>query len=579
MVSKPKLGIVGYYHYGNYGDELFLDVFRQHLGDFEFVFFQDMLRRPYFRTPLAEKVRSVDAILIGGGDLVIPNYWSDQYFEPQYLEKPVYIHGVGVPTWGGKTPRSSSVWPASSSTRACGTFMFETSRAGTGSSAKLAPTIDTQVTPDIVCALDLPEVTRADGAPIFGLISRKQNPGSIHWKNIHALCARAKSYGYRLRHIVLATGVIGKEDREAVAESALHEAEVFVTESITDLTRAIGECAVVASMKFHGCVVATMYGTPAITLITTDKFRNFYKLIERDELVAHHRHETLPDRLPRYVAKIPDLTRKDIGNRARQGLGALAQLIRKDLGISSTPGTWRVAVPPPARAYRTWREADINTGGDGGEPGNEKGVEQLYAVAARAQRHCRLRLHPAGELGNIRPCVVYCDDVLGLRTGRHRGSRRGAGLPVSRSQHSYPSPTRQQRRPRLRARGVAALSRPGLAARPQPSLPVRTVDAASRTSAGRMQSQDPALGAVFGRQWKDHRLKTASNYVLFDMVGDVLSLADGVIVHSQFGLNKLRATYGAKATSRITVIPHFAPPLKVTSPADARKRSTFPLIS
>ena len=106
-----------------------------------------------------------------------------------------------------------------------------------------------------------------------------------------------------------------------------------MSESIADLTRAIGECAVVASMKFHGCVVATMYGTPAITLITTDKFRNFYKLIERDELVAHHRHDTLPDRLPKYVTKIPDLTRKDVGNQARQGLSALGELMRKDLRI------------------------------------------------------------------------------------------------------------------------------------------------------------------------------------------------------------------------------------------------------
>jgi hypothetical protein len=38
----------------------------------------------------------------------------------------------------------------------------------------------------------------------------------------------------------------------------------------------------------------------------------------------------------------------------------------------------------------------------------------------------------------------------------------------------------------------------------------------------------------------------------------------------------LRATYGAKATSRTTVIPHFAPRLKVTSPAEARKQLDIP---
>ncbi len=91
-----------------------------------------------------------------------------------------------------------------------------------------------------------------------------------------------------------------------------------------------------------------------------------------------------------------------------------------------------------------------------------------------------------------------------------------------------------------------------------------------------MLSQNSALGDVFGRQWKESRLKTQANYVLFDMVGEVLSLADGIIVHSRYALNKLRATYGVDATSKIAVIPHFAPALKITSRLDARRRLALP---
>lgn len=332
MAPKRKLGVVGYYHYGNYGDELFLDVFGQSLHDFDFVFFQDALRRPYFHTPLAEKVDKVDAILIGGGDLIIPSYWTDQYFEPEFLAKPVYIHGAGVPTWGGENPEIVA--------RLAGFLQHPNVRhihvrdmqSRAWIEKKLAPKVDITVTPDIVCALELPDVKPSGTAPIFGLVSRKQKPGSIRWDNVQALCQRARSYGYRIRHIILATGIIGQEDMDAVTESSLDDVEVVVSESIADLTRAIGECTVLASMKFHGCVVATMFGIPAITLITTDKFRNFYALIEREELVAHHWHETLPDRLPRYLARIPHATRNDIRTRARDGLDRLAERIRADLG-------------------------------------------------------------------------------------------------------------------------------------------------------------------------------------------------------------------------------------------------------
>lgn len=333
MSSKRKLGVVGYYHYGNYGDELFLDVFSKYLPDFEFIFFQDSLSRPYFRTPLEDKVAAVDAILIGGGDLVIPNYWTDQYFEPQFLAKPIYMHGIGVPTWGGEDAKIVARLKDFFAQPSVRHIHVRDDQTKSWIAGKLAPSVDIDVTPDIVCALDLPACDRPKGAPVFGLISRKQSPGSIQWQNIQALCMRARSYGYRLRHIVLATGAIGKEDREALTECPLNDIEIVATESISELTQAIGECTTVASMKFHGCVVATMYGIPAITLITTDKFRNFYKLIERDELVSHHRHETLADRLPRYPARIPTLTRDDLRHRAHDGLERLAQKIRADLSL------------------------------------------------------------------------------------------------------------------------------------------------------------------------------------------------------------------------------------------------------
>jgi polysaccharide pyruvyl transferase WcaK-like protein len=84
-------------------------------------------------------------------------------------------------------------------------------------------------------------------------------------------------------------------------------------------------------MKFHGCVVAAMYGIPPIMLITTDKFRNFYRMIEREELAAHHRHEDLPDRLNKYMARVPWHSRHAVREKAEQGLRHLSEIIRAEI--------------------------------------------------------------------------------------------------------------------------------------------------------------------------------------------------------------------------------------------------------
>jgi polysaccharide pyruvyl transferase WcaK-like protein len=334
-MGKPRIGMVGYYGYGNYGDELFLEVFGKYLSDFEFVFLQDQLQRPFFTKPLDKKVETLDAILIGGGDIVIPNYWSDQYFEDVFLRKPVYIHGVGVPTWGGEDPNVVSrlaKFFKHENVRSIHVRDFE-SRAWI--QHKLAPRIAVDFTADIVCALDLPQIPPQDGPKIFGLVTRKQKPGEIHWQNVRALCDRAKSLGYRIRHISLGTGAIGKEDQVALAEFGYTDMELVESESISDLNRAIGECAQIASMKFHGCVVGIMFGIPAIGLITTDKFRNFYKVAGRPELLAHHTHTDLASRLRERMEPIPTTTVTRLRNDAHAGLERLKARMLKDLGTKT----------------------------------------------------------------------------------------------------------------------------------------------------------------------------------------------------------------------------------------------------
>jgi polysaccharide pyruvyl transferase WcaK-like protein len=189
-----------------------------------------------------------------------------------------------------------------------------------------------EVSSDIVCALDLPKPAARQGRPVFGLVTRKQNPGEIHWKNVAGLCDRARSLGYQIRNIVLGTGGDRQADIAALAEFRYEHMSTVESDDLLELTREIGSCDVIASMKFHGCVVATLYGVPAITMITTDKFRNLFHSIERPDLIGHHTHASLPDRLGRYMAPIPRLTREYLRENALQGLARLRRRMLDEFG-------------------------------------------------------------------------------------------------------------------------------------------------------------------------------------------------------------------------------------------------------
>src|SRR5690606_1999795 len=97
-----RIGLVGFFGWGNFGDELFVEVYKRYLGPhFEVSVVHDLLKKPYFSEPVDDVVERYDAFIIGGGDLIIPWQLSGLYRRPEFLRKPTILNSVGVPTWGG----------------------------------------------------------------------------------------------------------------------------------------------------------------------------------------------------------------------------------------------------------------------------------------------------------------------------------------------------------------------------------------------------------------------------------------------------------------------------------------------
>ena len=82
-----KIGISGYYGYQNLGDELFLKVWKELLSEHE-----------VYALCGYENIESLDQIIIGGGDLLIPNFFTSAYWRPEFFKIPTWVYGVGVPT-------------------------------------------------------------------------------------------------------------------------------------------------------------------------------------------------------------------------------------------------------------------------------------------------------------------------------------------------------------------------------------------------------------------------------------------------------------------------------------------------
>lgn len=177
-----------------------------------------------------------------------------------------------------------------------------------------------------------------------------------------------------------------------------------------------------------------------------------------------------------------------------------------------------------------------------------------------------------GEMARLTPCVCYCEDPLAdapdgvevrdpVQAFRHLGAGSRILHQIGNNEgHVFALDALR------RHGGVASLHDLSLLYVYELGTPRREV------LFGHMQAPSRALGETYARHWKEAGLKTSANYVLFDMVGEVLSRSRRVIVHSDYARRKLAATHGAEAAEKLVVIPHFAKAIADRSAEAARER-------
>lgn len=320
-----RIGLVGFFGWGNFGDELFVEVYKRYLGPyFEVSVVHDLLKKPYFSQPIDEVVDRYDAFVIGGGDLIIPWQLSGLYWRPEFLRKPTIVNSVGVPTWGGYDRSVVLKLREFVNHPSIQYISARDQESARWINKHLKVKGEALVAPDMVCALDFPPTNRAD-PPILGVVTRFRGKDREDYSQLAVLCEKAVASGYRIKHIVLGSHSTGERDLEAARAFDFSGKETFQSEDVWEQCRAIGECSVLASMKFHGSVVAAMYGIPSIVLSPTDKSRNFMRQIERPELLSNLNDQQLHEHFSPFMASIPMRTREQLRSGARASLEFLKQ--------------------------------------------------------------------------------------------------------------------------------------------------------------------------------------------------------------------------------------------------------------
>lgn len=312
------VGLVGYFGFGNYGDDLFVQVHRSALPDAKLTILKgcDGIRR---HDPV--EVAQQDCIIIGGGDLVITSGFSERYWSPTLLQRPVFIVGVGVDNERG--------YSASAVRRMREFFQHQSVKLITARDEAsmrwirrhLQPRIAVEFYPDLVASL--PMARLGSSTPTLGLVLRSGVPQDFD--NLQRFLDHVVELGFRTVGIVLGTGLTCAQDLDIAG--AIQTEDVVVCDSTDALTRALARCDIVASQRLHGCMAAMMMGIPAIGLRTTRKFHAWFEQFEPPPRLL-----SVDD--PRLVGslewKLPPIDRERIASirvGARSGVDRLAGVV------------------------------------------------------------------------------------------------------------------------------------------------------------------------------------------------------------------------------------------------------------
>ncbi|MEW1978959.1 polysaccharide pyruvyl transferase family protein [Kocuria palustris] len=284
-MSASRIGLVGFFGWGNFGDELMLRGWKEALDGAAAQPVNALLQRPYFDRPAESVAADVDALVIGGGDLLHPDAISALYWNKAWLSRPIVISGVGVALERERErPDVLERLQRFFGAPAIRSITARDAQSAAWIRDRLTPSLEVGVIPDLCFAARLPD----PAPPRAGMVSivLRKTPSDADISHVLRIKRWAASAGLQAQLLVLAIGVEAARETDALRASGI-DLPVRTEGTLDGLLEAIGGSQLVVTAKFHGALIAARFGVPCMSLRTTHKLDALAEYLKYPQMNLH----------------------------------------------------------------------------------------------------------------------------------------------------------------------------------------------------------------------------------------------------------------------------------------------------
>lgn len=345
---RPRIGLTGSFGRGNYGDELYVRNYQHWLGPWADLFLLTGLPKPAYFSELGEaSVDFMDAVVLGGGDLLCPYRpkIDRDFINPAFLRRPLHVAGIGVErNRSDIDPTVLKRWKDFLTHPSVRSITARDPGSQAWIEEHVRPSVPVDAHNDMVCALPLPPVGRPEGPPIVGLVTRHiKHPKE--YVLVAQMAQKLSRQGWHVRHVIGGVGSHGKKDLENSRYLEVPGKETFHSEDLDAISRALGECSLVLSMKLHTTLVAVMYGVPTVCVNPVVKAKAFMEAAGCGNLVVAPNDRRLIELIDASVPPPPPERIDALRNDASAAMRALAQQLWDDFR-NATPARQSLPAQP-----------------------------------------------------------------------------------------------------------------------------------------------------------------------------------------------------------------------------------------
>lgn len=279
--------VCGYYGMGNFGDELFLRTYQQRFSRHHVFSWE-----PFLDTD------RIDAVIIGGGDLITPYWFNEHYFPSSLQHLPTWIYSVGIAdyypmeTW----PKRELQKYRERTQKAVRLVVRDENSASLARKTKLHPNVE--IAPDAAFSYEVAPI------PIRAISPRPCIGICIHsyehfaYELMSDVLADLSQLGYDLLFIpVLNRAVNPYTDLPACRRllKMVRDKCPYAMLSILDMANLNQICNwlkkidYLISFKLHPSLMAVRQGTPVLCINDHSKVKSFMSMFGLDQFVINEK--------------------------------------------------------------------------------------------------------------------------------------------------------------------------------------------------------------------------------------------------------------------------------------------------